>query len=84
MGGKSQQSIYDFDVVDIDGKPRSLAEYRNKILLIVNVASRCGFTPQYAELQKLYEKYNENNFEILAFPCNQFLKQEPAENNHIK
>ena len=65
------------------GEDRSLADYRGKVLLIVNVASQCGFTPQYAGLQTLYEHYNPRGFEILAFPCNQFGHQEPGSDAEI-
>lgn len=77
-------NIYDFDVKTIDGKTISLSQFRDKILLIVNVASQCRFTPQYHALQRLYEKYQSKQFEILAFPCNQFLLQEPDDNHVIK
>ncbi len=76
--------IYQFNITTIEGKTITLEQYKNKVLLIVNVASKCGFTPQYQDLQKLYEKYHEKNFEILAFPCNQFLHQEPGDNASIK
>jgi len=65
------------------GEDRSLADYRGKVLLIVNVASQCGFTPQYAGLQALYEEYRPRGFEILAFPCNQFGQQEPGSDAEI-
>lgn len=78
------QSIYDFKVKTIDGKEISLAEYKNKVLLIVNVASKCGYTPQYKGLQQLYTKYKDKGFEILGFPCNQFCSQEPGTNDEIK
>ena len=74
----SAQSIYDFKVKDDAGKDVSLAEYKNKVLLIVNTATRCGFTPQYKELESLYEKYAKEGFEILDFPCNQFGEQAPG------
>ncbi|MDO5724919.1 MAG: glutathione peroxidase [Tissierellia bacterium] len=77
-------NIYDFEVKDIDGNLRSMREFENKVLLIVNVASKCGFTNQYEDLQRLYEKYRDDGFEVLAFPCNQFGNQEPEENNMIK
>lgn len=77
-------SIYDFNVVDIDGKEISMNQYKNKVLLIVNVASECGFTPQYEGLEKLYQTYKEEDFMILGFPSNQFGKQEPASNEKIK
>ena len=74
----SAQSIYDFTVKDDAGKDVSLAEYKGKVLLIVNTATRCGFTPQYKELEALYEKYAKDGFEILDFPCNQFGEQDPG------
>lgn len=77
-------SVYGFNVKTIDGDEVSLSEYRGKVLLIVNVASKCGFTQQYEGLQRLYSKYNDKGFEILAFPCNQFGNQEPGDNNEIK
>jgi len=80
----SNLNIYDFKVKTIDGEEISLSRYKNKVLLIVNVASRCGFTPQYKELEKLYQKYKEKGFMILAFPSNQFLKQEPESDAKIK
>lgn len=70
-------SIYEFEAVDIQGEKTGLERYKGKVLLIVNVASRCGFTPQYRELQQLYDKYKGRGFEILAFPCNDFGGQEP-------
>jgi glutathione peroxidase len=77
-------SVYDFTVRDIDGREVSLAEFKGKVLLIVNTASKCGFTPQYAGLQKLYEKYRERGFVILGFPANNFLGQEPGTEAEIK
>ena len=77
-------SIYDFSVKDIDQQEISLEKFKGKTLLIVNVASRCGFTPQYTGLQRLYEKYKDKGFEILAFPCNQFGSQEKGTNDEIK
>ena len=77
-------SIYDFSVKTIDGNSSDLNSYRNKVLLIVNVASRCGFTPQYEELESLYRKLKTRGLEILAFPCNQFGKQEPGSNSDIQ
>ena len=78
------KSIYDFSVKDIDHKEISLEKFKGKTLLIVNVASRCGFTSQYTGLQSLYEKYKDKGFEILAFPCNQFGSQEKGTNDEIK
>jgi glutathione peroxidase len=77
-------SIYDYSAKSIDGKETSLKNFQGKVLLIVNVASRCGFTPQYQGLESLYLKYKERGFEILAFPCNQFGKQEPGTESEIK
>mgnify|MGYP000093046672 CR=1 FL=1 len=65
-------SIYDFTVKTNHGEEKSLADYKGKVLIIVNTASKCGFTPQYEELENLYEKYHSQGFEILDFPCNQF------------
>lgn len=77
------QSIYDFEVLDSNLQPVSLSKYKGKVILIVNVASRCGFTNQYSELQEIYKKYHDKGFEILAFPCNQFGAQEPGDNKEI-
>lgn len=71
-------NIYNFTVKDIKGNDISLDIYKNKVLLIVNTATECGFTPQYKSLQKLYLKYQEQGFEVLDFPCNQFGGQAPA------
>jgi glutathione peroxidase len=76
-------ALYDITVKDIDGSNVSLANYKGKVLLIVNVASKCGLTPQYEGLEALYLKYKDQGFEILAFPCNQFLGQEPSTNEEI-
>ena len=75
----SAQSVYDFKVKDMDGKEVSLSEYKGKVLLIVNTATKCGFTPQYEELQELYEKYKDKGLVILDFPCNQFGGQAPGD-----
>lgn len=72
------QDIYDFTVKNDEGKDVSLADYKGKVLLIVNTATKCGFTPQYKELEALYEKYHAQGFEILDFPCNQFGQQAPG------
>lgn len=77
-------SIYDFEVLDAAGNTVSLSNYKNKVLVIVNVASKCGFTPQYEDLQKLYEDYQEQGLEILGFPSNQFASQEPGTNEEIQ
>ena len=77
-GCTSAQSVYDFKVKDDVGQEVSLSDYKGKVLLIVNTATRCGFTPQYKELEALYEKYAKDGFEILDFPCNQFGEQAPG------
>lgn len=77
-------SVYDFPVTAIDGTPRSMAEFRGQPLLIVNVASACGFTPQYAGLEALYRKYKDRGFVVLGFPCDQFGRQEPGTNEEIQ
>lgn len=76
-------SVYDFKAKTIRGVEVSLEDYKGKVLLIVNTASKCGFTPQYADLQKLYEAYSGRDFVILGFPCNQFGGQEPGENEEV-
>lgn len=76
-------NIYDFKVKDTDENEVSLEQYRGKVLLIVNTATGCGFTPQYEELESIYKKFKEQNFEILDFPCNQFLQQAPGTNQEI-
>lgn len=78
------KNIYDITVKDMDGKDVSLSDYKGKVLLIVNVASQCGYTPQYEGLEKLYEEKKSKGFEILAFPCNDFGGQEPGTNEEIK
>ena len=80
----SSASVYGFQVKNIQGQDVSLETYRGKTLLIVNVASRCGFTPQYSGLEALYRKFKDRNFEILAFPCNQFGAQEPGTDAEIQ
>jgi glutathione peroxidase len=72
-------SLHDISAQRLDGTTASLADYRGKVLLIVNVASRCGFTPQYKGLETLYRKYRDQGFEVLGFPCNQFGAQEPGD-----
>ena len=83
-GAKKDTSVLDFHVKDIDGKDVDLAKYKGKVLLIVNTASQCGLTPQYKDLEAMYEKYKDKGFEILAFPANEFGKQEPGSNEEIK
>jgi glutathione peroxidase len=77
-------SLYDIDATTIEGESRSLAAYRGKTLLIVNVASRCGFTPQYTGLEALYRKYKDQGLVVLGFPCNQFGRQEPGAEAEIQ
>ena len=80
----SERLIYDFTMNDIDDNPVTLEKFRNKVLLIVNVASKCGFTPQYEGLQELYQEFKEDGFSVLGFPANNFLSQEPGTNSEIK
>jgi glutathione peroxidase len=77
-------SLYSFTLNSIDGKPAPLAEYKGKVVLIVNVASQCGYTPQYSALEAIYEKYKDQGFVILGFPANNFGAQEPGTNEEIK
>src|SRR5260221_10142197 len=84
MVGSAASLPNDLSVKDIDGKDVSLKAYHGKVLLIVNVASHCGFTPQYKALEAVYEKYKDKGFAILGFPCNQFGAQEPGTNEEIK
>ncbi|MFH7765012.1 glutathione peroxidase [Acinetobacter sp. BSP-28] len=76
-------NIYQFEAELLDGKNKSFTDYEGKVLLIVNTASKCGFTPQFAGLEKLYEKYKDQGFEVLGFPCNQFGGQDPGSNEQI-
>ena len=76
--------VYSFTLNSIDGKPAPLADYKGKVVLLVNVASQCGFTPQYSALEAIYEKYKDQGFVILGFPANNFGKQEPGTNQEIK
>ena len=77
-------SVYDFSPKSIDGAETPLSGYKGKVLLIVNVASRCGFTPQYKSLEAIYEKYKDQGFVVLGFPANNFMQQEPGTNEEIK
>jgi glutathione peroxidase len=77
-------TLHDFTVNTIDGKPRHLSDYAGQVLLVVNVASRCGLTPQYTALEELYRKYEKRGFRILGFPCNDFGAQEPGTPEEIK
>lgn len=79
-----QKTVYDFSATLTSGKEKSLRDYKNKVLLIVNTASECGFTPQYQGLEELYERYKSRGLEILAFPCDQFGHQEPGTDKQIK
>ncbi|MCH4169941.1 MAG: glutathione peroxidase [Lactobacillus sp.] len=79
----AKQSIYDFTEARINGTEESLDKYKGKVLLIVNTASKCGFTPQFAGLEQLYKDYQDKDFEILGFPSNQFLHQDPGSNAEI-
>jgi len=83
MAGKTM-NLYDFTMDDIDGKPVNLNQYRGKVLLVVNTASLCGNTPQYTDLESIYERYHDKGFEVLAFPANNFGQQEPGTNAEIK
>lgn len=77
-------TVYDFQAADIDGMPVGLSEYRGKALLIVNVASKCGFTPQYTGLEQLWKDYRDRGLVVLGFPCDQFGSQEPGSEEEIK
>jgi len=77
-------SLYDFALPSIDGKPMPLANFKGKVLLLVNVASRCGYTPQYTALETIYEKYKDRGLVVLGFPANNFGAQEPGTNEEIK
>jgi len=83
-GNEMDKNIKQITVKDIDGKSVKLSDYKGKVLLIVNVASYCGYTKQYAGLEQIYKQYKDKGFEILAFPCNQFGEQEPGTNEEIK
>lgn len=76
--------VYDYTLNDIDGKPVSLSQYKGKVIMLVNTASLCGNTPQYTDLERMYETYRDKGFEILAFPANNFGQQEPGTNEEIK
>jgi glutathione peroxidase len=75
--------LYDIEIENMKGEIKTLKEYEGKVLIIVNTASKCGFTPQFEGLENLYTKYKDKGFEILGFPCNQFLKQDPGSNEDI-
>ena len=76
-------SVYDFEYTSIENQPVKMSDYKGKVLLIVNTASKCGFTPQYKGLEKLYQSYRDRGFTIIGFPCNQFMEQEPGSNQEI-
>jgi len=80
----ANSEIYNLEVKTIDGKQTTLSDYKGKAMLIVNVASKCGFTPQYKGLEELYKKYRDRGFTVLGFPCNQFGAQEPGDEIEIK
>ena len=80
----SSQKIYDYKVIDIEGVPFDLKKLEGKKIMIVNTASKCGLTPQFEELEKLYKTYKDNNFVIIGFPTNDFLNQDPGSNEQIK
>jgi glutathione peroxidase len=84
MSFAAEKSVYDFTLNSIDGQPASLGAYKGKVLLVVNVASRCGFTPQYSALESVYEKYKDRGFVIVGVPANNFGAQEPGTNEEIK
>ena len=84
IAGAAEKSVLDIPLKDIDGKDTSLKAYQGKVLLVVNVASRCGLTKQYKELQALHEKFKDQGFSVVGFPCNDFGAQEPGTNEEIK
>jgi glutathione peroxidase len=84
LHAQQPKSFYDYTVKDIDGKPFKMSSLKGKKVLIVNTASKCGNTPQYADLEKLYKEYKDRNFIIIGFPANNFLRQEPGTNEEIK
>lgn len=76
--------IYDLEMARLNGRPESLSKYKGEVVLAVNVASKCGFTPQYGGLQSLYDRYGDRGFTVLGFPCNQFFNQEPGNAEQIQ
>jgi len=83
-GAAMAGSVYDYTLNSIDGKPTPLASFKGQVVLLVNVASRCGYTPQYKGLEAIYEKYKDQGFVIVGFPANNFMGQEPGTNEEIK
>src|SRR5690606_1919853 len=83
-GATMATTAYDFDAAALDGSPQPLSDWRGKVLLIVNVASKCGFTPQYAGLEKLWRDYGDKGLVVLGFPCDQFGHQEPGDADEIR
>jgi glutathione peroxidase len=81
---ENNMNVYDFTVKDVDQKDISLKDYQGKVLLIINSATKCGLTPQYAGIEKLYENYQKQGFEVLDFPCNQFMNQAPGTDKELK
>ncbi|TDQ40913.1 glutathione peroxidase [Aureibacillus halotolerans] len=77
-------SVYEFSAKTLMGEEKALADYKGNVLIIVNTASKCGFTPQFKELQELYDKYKDEGLEILGFPCNQFMNQDPGTDEDIQ
>jgi len=84
MTSQTTSSIYNFSATSIEGNPVEMSNYKDKVLLIVNTASQCGFTPQYQGLQALYHKYSDRGLVVLGFPCNQFGQQEPGSTSEIQ
>ncbi len=84
VGARTLRTVYDFTARAIDGKDVPLSQYKGKVLLIVNTASRCGFTPQYEDLEAIYGLYRAKGFEVLAFPANNFMNQEPGSDTEIQ
>lgn len=84
VSAQNAKTFYDFKATSIDGKPVDLSTYKGKKVLVVNVASKCGYTPQYAQLEELYQKFVGQNFVIIGFPANNFMGQEPGTNEEIK
>jgi glutathione peroxidase-family protein len=83
-GTSTAQTIYDYKMTDIDGKEQSLSQYKGKVVMIINVASKCGFTHQYADIEALYLKYKDRGLVVLGFPANNFMGQEPGTSEEIK